>query len=73
MTANNVLEGREPLMAFTVHTDNGPVTVGRLWCKDGVFSFEGKTDVSAKIFVDMVCDQLNNPSKYQDGRIIVPR
>lgn len=68
-----VLDGREPIMAFTVHTDDGPRLVGRLWCKDGVFSFEGRADVSAKVFVDYVCDMLNNPQKYDQGRIVIPR
>lgn len=67
---NPVLAGQEPLMSFTVHTSQGLVTVGHIWCKNGIFSFEGNMDVSAKIFVDMVCDQLNNPHKYVDGRKI---
>lgn len=62
--SNPVLEGKEPLMTFTVHTGNGPMTVGKLWCKHGVFSFEGICEASAKVFVDMVCDMMNNPTKY---------
>lgn len=65
--SNAVLEGKEPLMVFTVHTSNGPMTVGKLWCTHGVFSFEGIVDQSAKVFVDMVCDMINNPKKYNQG------
>ena len=70
--SNPVLDGIEPLMSFTIHTEQGPMTVGQIWCKDGVFSFEGHVEVSAKIFADMLCDMLNNPKKYDDGRIVLP-
>lgn len=64
---DGVLRGIEPFMTFTVHSDAGPITVGKLWCKDGAFSFEGLVDVSSQIFFDMVVDRLNNPTKYSDG------
>ena len=57
----SVLKGETPFMTFNVHADDGKkYPVGNLWCKGGVFTFDGSVDLSAKVFFEHCCTLLTS-------------
>lgn len=55
VTHEQVVQGKEPFMTFRVAGE----VIGRLWYREGQFSFDGDADESADIFFEAVVRQLN--------------
>ncbi len=58
---NTILNGGFAFCTFRV---DGKI-IGKLWAKDGILSFEGDTEESAKVFFDAVTKHSN--SKLKQG------
>lgn len=52
----SVLAGETPFISFDVDGQN----VGNLWCKGGVFSFDGSVDLSGKAFFSEITQHLTD-------------
>lgn len=52
LSTSSILKGEIPFITFSIEGQD----VGKLWGKDGVLSFEGDCEESAKIFFEQVIE-----------------
>ena len=64
----SVLRGDVPVIAFNLPTKSGEVVnVGNIWCKGGVFTFDGSVDLSGKAIFDEITKIMSHVLQIERG------